>query len=187
MSASTMEVGTLVDQLESARAASDRFFEIIRESAMYERPIDARHRVIFYLGHLDGFDSIQIVREGLGRDSKDPVFDELFQAGIDPEPNQLPSDKPSDWPSLEEVRGYVDRCRRSVDSCLRSAPDELIAMAVEHRFMHLETLAYMFHNVPYSMKHIPAASSSHLQAGCMGAQIGMVRDPARRSDSRDEF
>src|SRR5690348_8556718 len=105
----------LIQELQSARAESDRLFRVIKASALYERPIDARHRVIFYLGHLDGFDSIQMCREALGLKSNDPELDALFQAGIDPDSEHLPSDVPSDWPSLEQVSAYVNRCRQAVD------------------------------------------------------------------------
>ncbi len=152
MSAVAPALKSLLPELLSARAESDRLFDIIRREAIYERPIDARHRVIFYLGHLDGFDSIQICREALGVESSDAPFDALFQAGIDPDNSHLPTDKPSDWPSLNEVSAYVKRCRAHVDKHLDDAPQDVICMALEHRLMHLETLAYMFHNFSYELK-----------------------------------
>ncbi len=68
-----------LQQLQSARAESDRLFEILQPEAMFERPIAERHRVIFYVGHLDGFDSIQICREGLGLKSPDAELDACFR------------------------------------------------------------------------------------------------------------
>lgn len=144
---------SLHTELQSARAESDGLFSILKPQALYERPIAERHRVIFYIGHLDGFDSIQICREGLGLPSFDPQLDALFQAGIDPDAAHLPSDTPADWPSLEEIRKYVIRCREQVDKHLEDAPEDTVAMAVEHRLMHLETLAYMFHNFDHALKH----------------------------------
>ena len=108
--------------------------------------------MLFYIGHLDGFDSIQICREGLGVKSKNPELDSLFQAGIDPDSSHLPSDTPADWPTLSQVAEYVRRCREHVDAHLDQAPDEVVCMALEHREMHLETLAYMFHNFDYDRK-----------------------------------
>ena len=139
-------------EMQAARAESDRLFSILTREALYDRPIDQRHRVIFYLGHLDGFDSIQICREGLSIKSPDPTLDDLFQAGIDPDPGQLPSDQPKDWPAIDEVREYVARARRRVDEHIEDAPEDVVHMALEHRLMHLETLAYMFHNFDYSRK-----------------------------------
>lgn len=143
-------------ELRAARRESDRVFSSIQPHAIYDRPIDARHRIIFYVGHLDGFDSIQICREGLGIRSFDPALDNLFQAGIDPDSAHLPTDQPSDWPSVAEVNSYVRRSREHVDKYLENAPEELVNMALEHRLMHLETLAYMFHNLEFASKSGPA-------------------------------
>jgi len=153
----TTEVLTasLLEQLQSARAEGDRLFDVVKRNAVYERPISARHRIIFYIGHLDGFDSIQLCREGLGIESGDREFDDLFQAGIDPDSTHLPCDVPSDWPSLDQVLAYVSRCRKNVDAHLENAPESVVHMALEHRLMHLETLAYMFHGLDYEAKNSP--------------------------------
>jgi formylglycine-generating enzyme required for sulfatase activity len=136
----------LLRELHAARSESDRLFGILKPEALYERPIAERHRVIFYLGHLDGFDFIQICREGLGLKSQSPQLDALFQAGIDPDSAHLPQDTPADWPTAQQVRNYVMHCREQVDAHLERAPEDIVHMALEHRLMHLETLAYMFHN-----------------------------------------
>src|SRR5436305_13446378 len=104
----------LLHRLQNVRAESDRLFGILKPNAIFERPIAERHRVIFYVGHLDGFDSIQICREGLGIKSEDPTFDSLSQAGIDPDSANLPADKPSHWTSLDQVKAYVASCRNQI-------------------------------------------------------------------------
>ena len=121
-----LTVSKLLDEFQTARAESDRLFGILKPEFLFHRPIAERHRVIFYLGHLDGFDSIQICRGGLSLPSPDPVLDSLFQAGIDPDSANLPCDTPEDWPSLEQVRAYVHRCREHVDQHLESAPEEVV-------------------------------------------------------------
>lgn len=154
-----MEATTnLLAELQAVRAESDRLFSILNSDALYARPIAARHRVIFYIGHLEGFDCIQICNEGLGLASPDLQLDELFRAGIDPDSTNLPSDTPADWPSLDEVKAYVSRCRKRVDENLAHAPENAIYMAIEHRDMHAETLSYMFHNFGYEMKHTADAA-----------------------------
>jgi formylglycine-generating enzyme required for sulfatase activity len=145
----------LLEELQAARAESDRLFGILKAEALYERPIAERHRVIFYVGHLDGFDSIQICREALGMPSQDAELDILFQAGIDPDSAHLPTDTAADWPSIERVKEYVARCRKRVDESIDRAPEEVAYMALEHRQMHLETLAYMLHNFSYDLKNVP--------------------------------
>src|SRR4051812_3681209 len=148
----------LREQIQQARVATDELFTILKPEAIYDRPIAERHRVIFYVGHLDGFDSIQICREGLGLRSKEQDLDQLFQAGIDPDSAHLPSDTPADWPTFSQVNEYVRRCREHVDAHLEEAPDQAVHMVLEHRDMHLETLAYMFHNFGYDRKLKPAGA-----------------------------
>ena len=179
----------LVAELRSARAESDRLFGILTEEALYDRPIDARHRVIFYVGHLDGFDSIQICREGLGLRSPAPELDDLFQAGIDPDSSHLPTDMAKDWPSFREVMNYVQLCRDHVDRQLERATEDEVRMALEHRLMHLETLAYMFHNFEYSKKRVANAERLE-QTGWPSPETAWVEIPAgtavlgkRRGDS----
>jgi|UPI00038231B0 formylglycine-generating enzyme required for sulfatase activity len=146
----------LAAELTEARRQSEILFSVLRPSYLYERPISERHRVIFYIGHLDAFDYIQICREGLGRQSSEPALDALFQAGIDPDSENLPADLPSDWPSLERTTSYVRQARRAVDHALDDAPVDSVYMALEHRLMHLETLAYMWHNFGHEAKIAPA-------------------------------
>jgi len=155
----------LHQELRSARAESDRLFSILTKTALYARPIAERHRVIFYIGHLAGFDSIQICREALGVKMPDPQLDTLFQAGIDPDSSHLPSDQPSDWPTLDQIQGYANRARHLVDDHLERAPEEVSIMALEHRLMHLETLAYMFHNFGYEQKNCHLFRQHHRSSG----------------------
>ncbi len=149
----------LLEEVQAARVESDRLFSILSPEGIYSRPIAERHRVIFYIGHLDGFDAIQICNEGLGLDSPDPEFDRLFQAGIDPDSGHLPTDTPADWPTIERVKAYVERCRKRVDENVERVPEDILQMALEHRQMHLETLAYMFHNFGYDVKRMPAGAA----------------------------
>ncbi len=153
MSTVDLGVSSLLGELQTARAESDRLFSILRPESLYERPIAERHRTVFYVGHLDGFDFIQICREGLGLKSLNQQLDTLFQAGIDPDSAHLPQDTPADWPTVQQIRNYVAHCREQVDAYLERAPEDVVYMALEHRQMHLETLAYMFHNFEYQHKN----------------------------------
>ena len=85
-------------------------------------------------------------------------FDQLFEAGIDPSDGNLPTDQPSDWPTVTEVQRYNARVRKEVDRVLASAPEEIIHVAVEHRLMHAETNAYLLHHLDSKHKHAPSAS-----------------------------
>src|SRR5664279_1776285 len=89
--------------LSDARARTDELFALVRPDAIFDRPIAERHRLIFYLGHVEAFDWNLIGGHGAGLRSFHPEFDRLFAFGIDPPPGQLPSDQPRDWPGVPEV------------------------------------------------------------------------------------
>jgi gamma-glutamyl hercynylcysteine S-oxide synthase len=134
-------------------------FRLVRPDARYERPIPERHRIIFYLGHLEAFDWNLICRDLHGVEPFNKEFDRLFAFGIDPTNGDLPDDRPQDWPAEPEVREYNRRVRDGVDQRLRGQPlDETVLrfwVAIEHRFMHAETLAYMLHWLPFDQKQAP--------------------------------
>ena len=147
----------LAQALLQSRIETDSLFDLVRPDALYDRPIPERHRIIFYLGHLEAFDWNLI-----GRALEIPLFhadfDQLFSFGIDPGSNNLPVDQPSDWPGVDEVREYNARVRQQLDASLANAPEQLMHVAIEHRLMHAETFAYMLHNLPFEHKVLPGFS-----------------------------
>ena len=154
----------LLERIADARRRSDELFDIVRPDSMYERPIPERHRIIFYVGHLEAFDWNLLHENVFGLASFHPEFDRLFAFGIDPVGGGLPSDQPPDWPSLDTVRDYVRKIRATLDEKLMGSVDSdpymrdgfpldtLLNVAIEHRLMHVETLAYMFHQLPLECK-----------------------------------
>src|SRR5215831_8161445 len=139
--------------LVRARARTDEIFSLIREEALYDRPIAERHRLIFYLGHVEAFDWNLLGRRAFGLRSFNPTFDQLFAFGIDPIGGGLPTDGPLDWPTRRDVERYNARVRDELDSAIEAALDhpseghpqlfEMLETAIEHRLMHAETLAYL--------------------------------------------
>jgi gamma-glutamyl hercynylcysteine S-oxide synthase len=153
-----MQLATLRNELDEARLRTDSMFTLMGAEAMYERPIPERHRLIFYLGHLETFDWNQICQWTLGMPSFHESFDQLFESGIDPSVGNLPTDQPSDWPTVKEVQRYNARVRKEVDRALASAPEWIIHVAVEHRLMHAETNAYLLHHLDSAHKPAPLDS-----------------------------
>jgi ergothioneine biosynthesis protein EgtB len=166
MNPAAVAPSSLVDQLharmQAARARSEELFGIVRPEALYDRPVPERHRIIFYLGHLEAFDW-NLLRESLDLSSFDPSFDNLFAFGIDPVDGGLPTDQPGDWPSIERVRDYGNRLREQLDAAIRTAGEKdrslaslehgrLLEVAIEHRLMHAETLCYMLHQLSIDRK-----------------------------------
>src|SRR5215469_13469891 len=58
--------------LVHTRERTDALFRIVDPDAIYERPIPERHRIIFYLGHLEAFDWNLIGRYALDQQSFHP-------------------------------------------------------------------------------------------------------------------
>ena len=189
----------LLRRIADARRRSDALFGVVHSSALYERPIPERHRIVFYVGHLEAFDW-NLLRDCLGAKGFHPDFDRLFAFGIDPVDGGLPSDQPSDWPSLERVREYVGGIRAALDENLENGIldahaearegfsfDTLLNVAIEHRLMHVETLAYMLHQLPldrkvrqsFSPKVVVSPVSDRMVEIPEGvATLGLARDSA---------
>ncbi len=163
--------------LAAARAQTDALFGLVRPDSLYQRPIAERHRMVFYVGHLEAFDWNLMARDRLDRPSFHPTFDRLFAFGIDPPPGQLPCDQPSDWPSLAEIERYNQRTRDEIDELLAEVPEQLLHAAIEHRLMHAETFAYILHQLPYERKALAPASPP-------GAADGRTPDVPDAADSR---
>ena len=189
----------LLERLSEARVQTDELFGIVAPDSLYERPIPERHRIIFYLGHLEAFDWNLLRERILGLKTFHPDFDRLFAFGIDPVNGILPTDQPADWPSIAESRGYVNRIRESIDAGLAAltysdwdsnpvgadfSAQILLNVAIEHRLMHGETLAYMLHQLPLERKVrgqrepeliVPSVAPSMVDIPAGQATLGLAR------------
>ncbi len=160
---------SLFPLLQDARRRTDAIFSMLRASALYERAIPERHRLIFYLGHLEAFDWNLLSSAAFSLAAFQPSFDKLFAFGIDPVSGNLPDDQPSDWPSETQIRGYNARVRGLIDDAISRAGEcprspahsvplsTLLHAVIEHRLMHAETLAYLLHELPFASK-LPGAA-----------------------------
>lgn len=174
----------LQERMQQARAQTDLLFALLPPDAIYERPIPERHRLIFYLGHLESFDWNLLGRDTFGLASTHPAFDKLFAFGIDPVDGQLPSDQPADWPAVAEIRAYNTKLRETIDAALRAPSsklalessgtswDTLLNVAVEHRLMHAETLAYLLHQLPIEKKIAPRILSQRALGVSASQSVG---------------
>ncbi len=161
----------LVQRLIEARRISDTLFDIVKPAFLYERPIPERHRIVFYIGHLEAFDRNLFDERLCALPAFDATLDRLFAFGIDPVDGGLPTDAPGDWPALDAVRAYARAARAQIDAALTGvrlgdaandanrtgSPQQLLNVAIEHRLMHAETLAYMLHQLPLEQKSAPPA------------------------------
>src|SRR5258707_5646576 len=193
-------------RLLSARTRTDEVFRFVREDWLYDRPIAERHRIIFYIGHVEAFDWNLLAQRAFGLQSFHPTFDQLFAFGIDPVGGGLPTDKPSDWPTREEVDRYTDQLKSELDQAIARAlrrPSDghpqlsaMLEVAVEHRLMHAETLAYMLQQLPAEKKiprtqetvwKTPPAKSHLVEIPAGRTTLGLRRAKGHEFGSGNEF
>src|ERR1035437_8900962 len=137
---------TLLERLASARAQTDLLFGLVKQEHLYARPIAERHRIIFYLGHLEAFDWNLLEPRIPGLKPFDTSLDRLFAFGIDPVGDALPLDQPGGWPSASTVSNYNRRVQSTLDGVLaqinprewpgNEGAEVLLNVAIEHRLMH---------------------------------------------------
>jgi iron(II)-dependent oxidoreductase len=165
--------------MQMARMRSDEIFSLLSSDGLYERPVAERHRLVFYLGHLETFEWNLICAGGFGMKSLNPQFDRLFAFGIDPTNGNLPADTARDWPREAEIRNYNERIRTALNSCVEQTADDLLFhVAIEHRLMHVETLAYLLHGLPHSMKKSPLVAEPPETLPVMERQVLIPRGTA---------
>ena len=155
----------LLARWHEARSLTDALFDSLEPEVLYQRPIAERHRIVFYLGHLEAFDWNLLTTRRAVAASVNTGFNQLFAFGIDPVGTGLPQDVPSDWPDLQAIHAYRQSVRQALDELVATLPvcwpgpwaggvgrhfDAacLLNVAIEHRLMHAETLAYMLHRLP---------------------------------------
>jgi iron(II)-dependent oxidoreductase len=180
----------LLKRLAEARSQSDSLFGLIDGDSFYERPIGERHRLVFYLGHLEAFDWNLLREPAAGIPSFHPELDQLFAFGIDPVGGGLPVDRPADWPSLAEIRRYNYRIRENLNARLptflhsdsrsepATSPNILLNVAIEHRLMHAETLAYLLHQLPVRKKLRPRSAPPYQARPAAPLHTEMVEIPS---------
>ena len=189
MLSTTIDTRAAVDWYKRNRARSEALFDLIDPAAYYTRPISLRNPIVFYEGHLPAFSVIAFLRRGLGLPPVDARLEKLFERGIDPDSEDAAvprSGASTIWPSRDEVRAFARRCDEAILSALdgltgAALPLEGLYTALEHEAMHQETLLYMWHRLPYELKHAEAGGR-RLEHGGRTLEVGGLRSEALRRD-----
>ena len=148
------------------RARSRALFDLVSDEAYYSRPIDLRHPIVFYEGHLPAFSFNTLVKRALGGASIDARLETLFARGIDPHEEQAGRTNGHSWPERREVQQFAGEADRRVQQALMAGDldrpgdplldrSEAVFTILEHEAMHQETLLYMWHRLPFDQKRKP--------------------------------
>ena len=183
------------DWYASNRARSRQLFDLVADEAYYHRPIDLRHPIVFYEGHLPAFSFNTLVRRALGGPSIDPQLETLFARGIDPSDEQAARGDGFPWPGRSEVQQFAAEADRRVREALVGADldrpgdpllnrSEAVFAILEHEAMHQETLLYMWHRLPYDQKRRPPAYQPRID-GAIPAQEWIDVPPGRAALGAD--
>lgn len=162
----TVDRDSLLDWYRRNRRRSAAVFDLLADECYYSRPIDLRHPIVFYDGHLPAFSFNTLVKRGLGRPSIEPALETLFARGIDPHESQQTADLGALWPSRDTVRQFAAEADRQVIDALGHGDiaqpghplldgAEAALCILEHEAMHQETLLYMWHRLPLEQKRRP--------------------------------
>lgn len=193
----------LLARWHEARCITDALFDSLQPEVLYQRPIAERHRIVFYLGHLEAFDWNLLTTRRAVTASVNAGFNQLFAFGIDPVGTGLPQDVPIDWPDLPDIHAYRLSVREALDDLMATLPVSwpgpwaggegrhfdaacLLNVAIEHRLMHAETLAYMLHRLPVGSwrEEAPVSSVVPVRPAPKPAMVSIPCGPVVLGESR---
>ncbi|KAI5890367.1 uncharacterized protein SCHCODRAFT_02669525 [Schizophyllum commune H4-8] len=134
---------------------------MIPPDMLHQKPIDLRHKCLFYIGHIPTFLDMLLNRAVGGGPSEPAYFWNIFERGIDPhvdDPDhchnhsEVPT-RDEDWPTLETIIAFRDRVRarlmrlyadlRAGRVALSRNIARTLCYTLEHEGFHVETLLYM--------------------------------------------
>jgi ergothioneine biosynthesis protein EgtB len=190
VTAPSVQQETFASWYRRNRERSRALFDLLADDTYYSQPIDLRHPIVFYEGHLPAFSFNTLVKKALGGASIDDRLERLFARGIDPAEGERSATPQAAWPGRDAVRAFVDEADRRVLRALEHEDldrpgdplldhSEAAFTILEHEAMHQETLLYMWHRLPPGEKRKPAGYSPRT-AGTVPA-VEWVTVPAGRA------
>ncbi|KAF8638064.1 hypothetical protein AX16_010696 [Volvariella volvacea WC 439] len=134
---------------------------MIPKEMLHQKPIDLRHKCLFYIGHIPTFLDM-LLHKSIGGGASEPAyFWNIFERGIDPhvdDPDHCHNhsevpEKDEDWPTLDTVMAFRARVRARLMNLYNELETgkrpltrniaRTLVMTLEHEGWHVETLLYM--------------------------------------------
>jgi len=165
-----LDRSAVLDWYRLNRRRSRSLFDLVADDAYKTSPIPLRHVIAFYEGHLPVFTFNTLIKKALGRPGIDERYERLFARGIDPEDEDAARLAGRDtWPDRHEILAYAEEVDRRILDVLENEDltrsghplldrAEAVFTILEHEAMHHETLLYILHRLPYSMKNRPTGA-----------------------------
>jgi iron(II)-dependent oxidoreductase len=152
-------------QLESARAATLRLFDLVpREADLHESPGFGFRPIIWHLAHIGVFEAYWILQKVKGEPAPDERYERIF------DPITTPREHSKDLPTRREMENYLARVRRRVLDFLQTARFDtgdallrdgyIFRLVLEHEQQHQETLAYLLQLLDPAKKIRPTPTTS---------------------------
>ncbi|KAJ3786335.1 C-type lectin protein [Lentinula aff. detonsa] len=134
---------------------------MIPSEMLLQKPIDLRHKCLFYIGHIPTFLDMLLSKAVGGAPTEPENFWDIFERGIDPhvdDPDHCHNhsvvpEADSDWPSLSTIIQFRDRVRSRLENLYAELDSgkrvlsrriaRMLCMCIEHEGWHVETLLYM--------------------------------------------
>ena len=186
-----LDRAAVLDWYRLNRTRSRMLFDLVTDDAYKTNPIPLRHVIAFYEGHLPVFSFNTLIKKALGRPGIDERYEKLFARGIDPEDEEAARASGRDaWPERHEILAYAEEADRRILDVLENEDltraghplldrAEAVFTILEHEAMHHETLLYILHRLPYSMKRKPAHADPVLEGEVPGQRS--IAIPAGRA------
>jgi hypothetical protein len=159
----------LLKRYAAMRDRTRQIFELVATDAYDQRPIPLRHPIRFYEGHLASFARGQLLQAGFLKGDPQAALTRLFARGIDPlSQNEADAAAIQEWPERAEVQDYIAGVDAEMRQAIKDGADPLfLHTALEHEEMHQETLIYLIHQLPETMKRAPTLTgpAERMEAG----------------------
>lgn len=190
MPSSRVDLAACREWFHRNRRRSRAWFNLLTEDGYRAQPIEARHAVPFYEGHVAAFNVNTLVKRGLGLPGVDAELEDVFERGIDPDEGADTTHATLAWPARARILEFADATDRAVEAAFRNEgllrdDDPVLRRGLalftilEHEAMHHETLLYMFHRLPTALLRRPSGYEPEL--GGEPPPPAMVDVPAGRA------
>lgn len=135
--------------------------QMIPGGMLHQKPIDLRHKPLFYIGHIPTFLDMLLDKAIGGGASEPSYFWKIFERGIDPHVDdptnchnhsEVPQND-KDWPTITTIQEFKSRVRARLEDLYHNIKigkqpltrriARTLVMTLEHEGFHIETLLYM--------------------------------------------